>query len=228
MDGTLPSTINEEHLHYALMSVLFAGHDTTAALLSFLTYELSKRPDLQRLIREEVEEANGPGDLVNLEVLEKCKVLNACIKESLRLRPSAPYGGGRTAFQDFEVAYTDVEGKPKRIQVTKGSMILPGLHAMQHYPKYWNKDPSVFAPERFYEDVNGGAVNMWTQSPFGQGARRCVGERLALGEARLGIASILRKFQVEQAPREGWTFEEVFAGTIKPNNVFVKLRKIGK
>lgn len=78
--------MSEDHLENALMNVLFAGHDTTAALLGFLTYELSKRPDLQKEIRAEVEEANGPGPLVNLEVLEKCKVLNACIKESLRMR----------------------------------------------------------------------------------------------------------------------------------------------
>lgn len=145
MDDTIKAAeaegFDEEHTHAALMSILFAGRgfqaylllfasifsliwivldDTTAALLAFVTYELSKRPDLQEEIRREVEEANGPGDLVNLEVLEKCKVLNACIKESLRMRPSAPYGAGRTAFKDFECVYTDAFGQVKKVQVQKG------------------------------------------------------------------------------------------------------------
>jgi cytochrome P450 len=193
-----------------------------------MTYELAKRPDLQKAIRTEVDDINGPGDLTNLEVLEKCKVLNACIKESLRMRPSAPYGAGRGAIQDFETVYVDTEGKTKKVLIKNGNMILPGLHAMQNYPAYWNKDPSVFDPSRYYEDPNGGSVaGLFSNAPFGNGARRCVGERLALGEGRVAIASLLRKFdlvQVQEGPK--WTMEEMFAGTIKPNSVLVKLRAI--
>jgi cytochrome P450 len=104
MDDALPTSEKEgvrlEVFRNAAMNLLFAGHDTTAALLGFITYELSKRPDLQKAIRDEVEEANGPGDLTNLEVLEKCKVLNAVIKEALRKYPSAPYGAMRLVATD--------------------------------------------------------------------------------------------------------------------------------
>lgn len=70
-----------------MLILSFQGHDTTAALLSFMSYELSKRPDLQAEIRKEVQAAVGDGPIDNLEALENCKVLNACIKESLRMRP---------------------------------------------------------------------------------------------------------------------------------------------
>jgi cytochrome P450 len=182
LDDALPVSEKEgvrlEVFRNAAMNLLFAGHDTTAALLGFITYELSKRPDLQKAIRDEVEEANGPGELNNLEVLEKCKVLNAVIKEALRKYPSAPYGamryvpghvqqstapvltfGFRTAFEDFTVEYTDViTKKTKRVMFEKGDQIFTGFGAMQNYAPFWSMDPSKFSPERFYDDPNGGSL----------------------------------------------------------------------
>lgn len=67
-----------------LLSTFNSGHDTTAALLGFLAYELSKRPDIQAQIRAEVKEVFGNNNIDNLEELEKCKVLTASIKETLR------------------------------------------------------------------------------------------------------------------------------------------------
>ncbi|KAI9028802.1 cytochrome P450 [Hyaloraphidium curvatum] len=225
----ISALIDDDHLRKALMSVLFAGHDTTAALLSFMTYELSKRPELQAAIRAEVEEVNGPGELENLEVLEKCKVLNACIKESLRMRPSAPYGAARYVTDGFELRYQDLEGKPAKVIVGSHQMVFPALHAMQNYQPYWDKDVNKFLPERYYDDPNGGSkAGLFSNAPFGNGARRCVGERLALGEGRLAIASVLRKYDIVAVPEgpDTWQFQEVFAGTIKPNKVMIKLKPI--
>ena len=57
-----------------------------------------------------------------------------------------------------------------------------------------------------------------------------MGERLALGEGRLATASILRKFEIEHVPEgpDSWKFNEVFAGTIKPNKVMVRLKPLSK
>lgn len=170
----------------------------------------------------------------------------------------APYGAARGAEVDFEATWTDANGELKKLKVQKGSLILPGIYAMHHYPAcelwkgffwgarfgrgiltigsvwpfppftVWDKDPALFQPERFYEDPNGGASGFFNNLPFGNGGRRCVGERLALGEARLGIASLVRKFNIEHV-HEGpnsWRFEEQFAGTIKPNKVMVKLQAV--
>ena len=78
----LPEVFTFDRHDRYVPGILFAGHDTTAALLGFLTFELSKRPDLQAQIRAEVNDAVGKGEITNLEALEKCKILNACIKET--------------------------------------------------------------------------------------------------------------------------------------------------
>ncbi|KAI9027854.1 cytochrome P450 [Hyaloraphidium curvatum] len=186
--------------------------------------ELSKRPDLQAAIRKEVEEVTGGAELDNLEVLEKCKVLNACIKETLRRYPSAPGGAGRAIHLDLDFRYTDIAGKSRLIKFRKGDMVNTAIYAIQNMPGFWVKDPQVWSPERFYEEPNGDSkAGLFAYSPFGNGARRCLGERLALGEARLCFASILRKWELEPVP---FNFVEIFKGTIAPNKCIVKLKPV--
>lgn len=132
-----------------------------------------------------------------------------------------------------------------------GDQIFPAIHAMHNYPPCgffmkhaienlfltgltslyfdsdWDKDVDRFIPERWYDDPNGHSkAGLWSNAPFGNGARRCVGERLALGEGRLATASILRKFEIVHVPEgpDTWKFVTEFAGTIKPNMVMVQLR----
>lgn len=243
----MPSTISDEALRAALMTLLFGGHDTTASLLSFTFYELSKRPDIQALIREEVNEifANGPID--NLEPLERCKVLNAAIKETLRKYPSAPGGAGRVILEPFEhtvsisltppcaptdtdpFQYTDMTGQPRTIKFQKWDSLSPHLYTVQNYEGFWKHDPTLWEPSRFYENANGDlkeGVGLFAFSPFGNGARRCLGERLAYGEARLTVASVVRKWTLEHVPETTWRMQEFFTGTIRPSEVRVKLVEV--
>ncbi|KAI9003396.1 cytochrome P450 [Hyaloraphidium curvatum] len=216
--------ITEQSMRSALMSILFAGHDTTAALLGFMTYELSQRPDLQAQIRAEVNEV-CPGELSNLEVLEKCKVLNACIKETLRRYPSAPIGAGRYVFEDFDFKYTGIDGQERLIKFRKGDQVSTYLWGIQNNPAYWVRNPMQWLPERFYEDSTSGdtKAGLFAYAPFGNGARRCLGERLALAEARLCIASIVRKYDIQHVP---CNFFEQYTGTTKPSQVMVTLREV--
>lgn len=200
-------------------------HQTTAALLSFLTYELATHPEWQQRIRQEVLDAFGKpssndsnNDLItNLDKLEGLPVLNASIKECLRLYPSAPSGAGRGIKQDFTVHYNDViTGKPKTLELYKGDFLRPSMYIAQTFPAYWNAEfGSVldFNPDRFLKDTNGGAASMWAFAPFGHGGRRCAGERLALAEARLCISELVRRYEFAMQP--GFKVKVLNTGTIK-------------
>ncbi|KAI9014217.1 cytochrome P450 [Hyaloraphidium curvatum] len=201
-----------------LVTLLFAGHDTTAALLSFMAHELSVNTDWQSKLRAEVLDAFGPatgaGELItNLEKLEAMPILNACLKETLRLYPSAPYGGGRVMNRDLVYEYTDTAtGKPATIEFRKGDQVLPFVYGAQTDPRFWKSNPDKWDPSRFLDDPNGGAVNFFAYAPFGNGARRCAGERLALAEGRMATAELVRRY--EWKPDVG-TFKVLFTGTLK-------------
>ncbi|KAI9002040.1 cytochrome P450 [Hyaloraphidium curvatum] len=221
-NAKVPGWLKEDsQLEKQMMTFLFAGHDTTAGLLSFLTHELAIHPEWQSRAREEVLAAFGPGNgenyVTELEKLETLPVLNACIKETLRMYPSAPVTGGRAMYEDFVYQYTDsLTKEQKRIDLRTGDQVLPFLYAMQRHPDMWDKSfgsPDEFNPERFIKDPVGGAISLYAFSPFGNGARKCAGERLALGEARLSMAEILRRY--EWVPQDGHRLEQAFSGTIK-------------
>ena len=209
---------------------------TTAALLSFLTWELATHPQWQDRVRAEVLAEFGPPTsdsdfITNLDKLEGMPVLNACIKETLRMYPSAPFGAGRVMAKDLLFKYVDVlTGEPKQIDFRKGDFVRPSMYISQLYPAFWNEElgPVLeWNPDRFLKDVNGGAVSMYAYAPFGNGARRCAGERLALGEARRAVSEMARRF--EWTPEPGFDAGVLFTGTIKAKNgVKVALKALGK
>jgi len=177
------------------------------------------------------------------------KVLNACIKETLRRYPSAPFGATRNIFEPFNHTYTGQDGVERTIKFRKGDRLITYIWGIQNFPAFWGKDPSVWYPERFYENASGDSkVGLYaycefalrslsiqtlsnqcsSAAPFGNGARRCLGERLALGESRLCLASILQRWEVKLVPETTWSFIEMYKATIRPNKVMVKLVEVGK
>jgi cytochrome P450 len=90
-------------------------------------------------------------------------------------------------------------------------------------PEFWNREDgavSEWNPERWLKDVNGGACSMYAYAPFGNGARRCAGERLALSEARLTMGELVRRY--EWRMQEGFRFGVLMTGTIKARLVLAR------
>jgi cytochrome P450 len=182
---------------------------------------LAIHPVWQQRLREEIFSAFGKpvdaSDLVtDLGKLENLPVLNGVIKETLRIYPSAPFGGGRVMNCDFLFKYTDVNGVEKQIDFRNGDAVFPSMYIAQMTQEFW--DPKYgpveeWNPERFIADPNGGAKSMYAYAPFGNGARRCAGERLALGEARLTISELVRRY--EWRMQDDFKFSVLMTGTIK-------------
>ncbi len=163
--------LTDAELRDELMTLLLAGHETTATALSWTLERITRHPEvLERLLEEE---QNGGGDY-----------LDAVIKETLRLRPVVP-AVARCLAEDVELG-----GR----MFPAGVHITPSIYLLHRRPDLY-PDPESFRPERFLERPPG--TYEWI--PFGGGVRRCLGASFALFEMRVVLATILRRARLAPA-----------------------------
>lgn len=166
----------DSDLRDQLMTLLVAGHDTTATALSWALERLTRHPDVLRKAVAAAH-ASAAGDAAGDEYLD------AVGKEILRVRPVV-FDVGRILTEPTEVAGH---------RLPAGVMVAPGVglvHAnAEHYP-----DPERFDPDRML----GATLSPTTYLPFGGGNRRCLGATFASAELRIVLREVLRR--VELAP----------------------------
>jgi cytochrome P450 len=165
--------MTDEEVRDELVTLLLAGHETTATAVSWAIERLVRHPDkLARLLAEIDAQREGGGD----------EYLTAVINETLRVRP--PQGiVVRKLERDLQVG---------GFVLPVGTMTAISVYATNRNPRVY-EDPAAFRPERFLQD--GPETYSWV--PFGGGIRRCIGSSLALLEAKL----ILRTTLAELEPR---------------------------
>ena len=164
------SVMSAQELRDELMTLLVAGHETTASALGWTFSRLSREPRvLAELNREVGTEDDGA-------------FLTATIQESLRSRPVLPVTAPRFVQQPIEVGGWSYE---------PGVSLVANAYLVHHDPEIY-PDPYSFRPERFLERPPG----TYTWIPFGGGRRRCLGASFAQLEMRVVIAEILRRYEV--------------------------------
>jgi cytochrome P450 len=180
-DGNPMSDIE---LRDELMTLLAAGHETTATSLAW-TFErvLSKRRVYDRL-RDELDATIG-GAPVTEDSVRELGYLDAVIKEVLRLRPIIP----------MVVRKIQVPMMVHGYELPAGTVVAPNIFLTQRRPDLF-PDPDEFRPERFL----GVKPDPYTWFPFGGGIRRCLGMAFALYEMKIVIASILSRLDLCLAP----------------------------
>jgi cytochrome P450 len=155
--------LTDAELRDELMTLLLAGHETTATALSWTLERVVRHPDvLERLVTEQRE----GGD----------EYLDAVIKETLRLRPVVP-GVARYLTAPFEV---------RDHVLPAGVHVAPSIYLLHRRADLY-PDPLAFRPERFIERP----ANTYEWIPFGGGIRRCLGASFALYEMKVVLATIL-------------------------------------
>ncbi|WP_013323653.1 cytochrome P450 [Gloeothece verrucosa] len=178
-----------------LMTMLFAGHETTANTLAWAFYWIHYRPEIyQKLLAE----LNSLDENADFNAINKLPYLNAVVSETLRLYPVVPFLS-RQLKEPFEIMGYQFEA---------GTALLPCIYLI-HQREDIYPQPKQFKPERFLEKQ----FSPYEYLPFGGGHRRCLGYAFALFEMKLVLATVLSQVHLElpfqrppKAIRRGITF----------------------
>lgn len=163
-------------------SVLFsAGHETSANTLCWTLALLSQHPQVAAALHEELS-SELRGDPPRVEQLARLPLLDAVVKESLRLLPSLPFNH-RIAGVDTELGG---HGIPR------GTELVSSVYHTHRMPELYAQ-PRRFLPER-WRDLDPGP---YAYCPFGAGPRMCIGASFASMEIKLVLATLLQRFRLE-------------------------------
>jgi cytochrome P450 len=181
-------TLTDGQIRDEMMTLLFAGHDTTTSTVSFMFYELARHPLIaERILAEQraMLPAGAPNaaQMMSGELAE----LEMTLEETLRKYPPA-WIGPRKAVEAFEF-----EGHV----VPASAYVNYCSWASHHLPDVW-PEPDAFRPERFAPDAKA-ALAKGAYIPFGGGSRTCIGMRFGQLEVRTIATLIARRFALELA-----------------------------
>lgn len=176
--------MSDVELRDELMTLLVAGHETTATALTWALYWIHRSPDIQQKLRAELSSLDDPLEAgADASAIAKLPYLNAVCCETLRIYPVA-------FIAQIRIAQTAVEvgGYPFHTY----DMVIPCIYLVHHRPDLY-PDPKQFRPERFLERQ----FSPYEYLPFGGSNRRCIGAAFALFEMKLVLATILRQHRLE-------------------------------
>lgn len=203
----------------SIKTFLFAGHDTTSILLMRTFYALSLHPKCLAKIRAEHDAIFGSDDPRDVflarpeETLKALTYTSACMKEVLRLWP--PAGSARLAKPGSGFSIRTEEGEEYNVD---GLVLYICHYIIQRDPKVYGETADDFVPERWLGDTDtssaqkdeatgSGTIPLGAWRPFERGPRNCVGQELANIEARVILASVIRRYD----------FVKVGAGEVEVN-----------
>lgn len=179
--------MDDEQLRNQVMTLLLAGYETTASMLTWTWYLLSQNAWAVERLRKEVR-GTLDGRPPRYPDLEHMPYLGMVLDESLRLFPPAWTLGRRALGED------EIDG----YYVPANTVIAICIYTLHRHPNLWDQ-PEVFDPERFSPENSRGR-NKFTYIPFGAGPRQCIGNNFGLMEAALVMACILQRFELHLMP----------------------------
>ncbi|QIB76448.1 cytochrome P450 [Halogeometricum borinquense] len=181
------NTLSTEQIRDEVVTLLLAGHETTALSLSFTAYALARHPEAEAKLVEELDEVLD-GRTPTMSDLSELTYTEQVVKESMRLYPPVP----------------GIVREPVKPDIIGGYEIPAGATVRMHQwvvhrDERWYDDPLAFEPERWTDDLEQ-SIPKLAYFPFAAGPRRCIGDRFAMLEARLLLATIYQKYHLELTP----------------------------
>jgi len=203
--------IDNKQLRDDLMTMLIAGHETTAAVLTWSLFELSKNPEIKSKLLEEVDRIVGDRS-PTYEDIKEMKYVRLVVSETLRMYPQPPLLIRRCRTENKLPS-----GGGREATVIRGMDLFIPVYNIHRDPRFW-PNPDTFDPERFTRPYKNPDIPEWKGfdpekwskllypneiasdfafMPFGAGPRRCVGDEFAVMEAVVTLTMILRRFEFE-------------------------------
>ncbi|KAG8387089.1 hypothetical protein BUALT_Bualt03G0217100 [Buddleja alternifolia] len=203
---------DDRQLRDDLMTMLIAGHETTAAVLTWAVFLLAQHPSKMKKAQKEIDSVLGQ-EKTTFEAIKNLKYLRLIVVESLRLYPQPPLLIRRSLKSDrLPGGYN---GDKDGYEIPAGADIFVSVYNLHRSPYFWD-NPNDFEPERFeaqkVSEVEGWAgfdpsrspgalypnevISDFAFLPFGGGPRKCVGDQFALMESTIALAMVLQKFDV--------------------------------
>lgn len=175
--------MSEVELRDEVMNIFFAGHETTANLLTWTVLELTRNPDVEARLQGEVDAVLG-GREPEADDLPELPLVNAVLRETLRLHPAA-WLFAREAAEDDEL---------RGHAIAKGTAVTVFPYATHRLPEHW-PEPERFDPDRFLRNptIGLGGTKNWAYLPFGAGPHVCIGNHLAMAEATTVLATLYQR-----------------------------------
>jgi cytochrome P450 len=176
--------MSDRQLRDEVMTIILAGHETTAIALSWTWYLLGKHPEAEVKLMVELEEVLE-GRTPTVHDLPRLRYADAVIKESMRLYPPA-WAVGREAIEDCVIGGYHVPAE---------TQMFISQYVTHRDPRHFD-NPETFDPDR-WQDGRTNDLPAYAYFPFGGGPRLCIGSSFAKMEAVLLLAAVARRFRLE-------------------------------
>nr|MCH9701288.1 cytochrome P450 [Actinomycetes bacterium] len=170
------------------ISLMFAGHHTSAGTSSWTLIELLRHPEIYTAVQQELDELYADGQEVSFHALRQIPKLDNVVKETLRLHPPLIILM-RVAQGEFDVAGFGIH---------KGDFVAASPAISNRIPQDF-PDPDGFNPDRYDKPEQADVANRWTWIPFGAGRHRCVGAAFATMQIKAIFSVLLREYEFEMA-----------------------------
>ncbi|KAL3269756.1 hypothetical protein HHI36_008816 [Cryptolaemus montrouzieri] len=194
-----------------------AGANGTSTLLSLCLYEMAVNPEIQKTLRTEIVQNLDADGSLSYESLFGMEYLDLVMKEALRKYPFIHFLA-RYAEKDYIFEETG-------LKIEKGTKILIPMLAI-HYDEKYYPNPNKFDPERFRGDKMKNLQYVYLS--FGEGPRKCIGERFALMSMKLGLAMFLKNFEISPGTKTEIPLRFTKAATFitpEKGTIFLKIQK---
>jgi cytochrome P450 len=192
--------LTNKEIHDEFTTFCFAGMDTTGQLVTMTSYHLHEHPEVLEKVREEAEKyLTGPD--ITAETLNKMEYTHAVLQESLRLTGPGSMLLYRQSLEDHTIG---------KIAIKKGTVVCVDNVAMHYCPDY-HEEPTKFMPERWLNPESKTRKSLaeepYIYIPFSAGQRNCIGQHLAMMEAKIILGLFVKMFDFKM--KEGYKMRYV-------------------